>query len=103
VPKVVTNFVQQKLDVRPQGRRIAFRWKHNLVGVYDTLIGDQTCDPFKDSSSDVGAFKSANCLPLLKYNLADIQRTRELAVLAGRFVPKSDFGMKNLNPPVHHE
>ena len=38
-------------------------------------------------------------LPLLKHNLADIQRTRELADLAGRFVAKSDFKMKNLAPP----
>ena len=38
-------------------------------------------------------------LPLLKHNLADIQRTRELADLAGRFVARSDFNMKNLEPP----
>ena len=47
----------------------------------------------------MNAYEDAEWLPLLKHNLADIQRTRELALLAGRFVPKSDFSMKNLQPP----
>jgi len=49
----------------------------------------------------VDAFEAAKWLPLLEHNLVDIQRTRELALLAGRFVPKSDFSMKNLQPPRH--
>ena len=73
----------------------------DLVGVYDSLLTDETCDPFDDSEEAVGAFEDAEWLPLLKHNLADIQRTRELARLAGRFVPKSDFSMKNLQPPDH--
>lgn len=73
--------------------------RSDLVGVYDALIGDQTCDPFEDSAAAVDAFESGNWLPLLKHNLADIQRTRELADLAGRFVARSDFRMKNLAPP----
>lgn len=73
----------------------------DLVGVYDTLLTDETCDPFEDSEEAVAAFEHAEWLPLLKHNLADIQRTRELARLAGRFVPKSDFSMKNLQPPKH--
>jgi uncharacterized protein YprB with RNaseH-like and TPR domain len=71
----------------------------DLVGVYDALIGDQTCDPFEDSAQAVDAFEDGDWLPLLKHNLADIQRTRELADLAGRFVARSDFNMKNLEPP----
>jgi hypothetical protein len=71
----------------------------DLVGVYDLLIGDDSCDPFEDSGSAVRAFEAGNWLPLLRHNLADIRRTRELAELAGRFVPKSDFKMKNLSPP----
>lgn len=71
----------------------------DLVGVYNSLIGDQTCDPFTDSGEAVTAFEEGNWLPLLQHNLADIQRTRELALLAGRFVPRSDFKMKNLQPP----
>jgi len=71
----------------------------DLVGVYEALIGDETCDPFSDSGAAVTAFEDGDWLPLLQHNLADIQRTRELALLAGRFVPRSDFKMKNLQPP----
>ena len=73
--------------------------QRDLVSVYDHLIGNETCDPFEDSGEAVDAFEAAEWLPLLEHNLADIQRTRELALLAGRFVPKSDFSMKNLQPP----
>ncbi|RJX47816.1 hypothetical protein [Halonotius pteroides] len=73
--------------------------QRDLVGVYEQLIGNESCDPFEDSGEAVCAFEAAEWLPLLKHNLADIQRTRELAQLAGRFVPKSDFGMKSLEPP----
>ncbi|RJX47493.1 3'-5' exonuclease family protein [Halonotius pteroides] len=73
--------------------------KRDLVGVYDQLIGSPTCDPFEDSGEAVDAYEAAEWLPLLKHNLADIQRTRELAQLADRFVPQSDFSMKNLQPP----
>ena len=75
--------------------------QRDLVGVYEQLIGNESCDPFEDSGEAVSAFEAAEWLPLLKHNLADIQRTRELALLAGRFVPKSDFSMKNLQPPRH--
>jgi uncharacterized protein YprB with RNaseH-like and TPR domain len=71
----------------------------DLVGVYDALVAEDTCDPFEDSAEAVDAFETGDWLPLLKHNLADIQRTRELADLAGRFVAKSDFSMKNLAPP----
>jgi hypothetical protein len=71
----------------------------DLVGVYDELIGEGSCDPFDDSGEAVDAFESGDWLPLLEHNLADIQRTRELAELAGRFVARSDFKMKNLQPP----
>lgn len=71
----------------------------DLVGVYDVLIGKETCDPFTDSAMAVEAFEAGDWLALLKHNLADIQRTRELAQLADRFVPRSDFSMKNLAPP----
>jgi len=72
---------------------------NDLVGVYDHLIGDETCDPFEDSGAAVDAFESGDWEPLLLHNLADIIRTREIAVLAGRYVAKSDFNMKNLSPP----
>jgi uncharacterized protein YprB with RNaseH-like and TPR domain len=71
----------------------------DLVGVYDLLISEVTCDPFTDSGEAVDAFENGEWEPLLLHNLADIQRTRELAVLASEYVPKSDFRMKNLTPP----
>lgn len=73
--------------------------ENGLVSVYDELIGNDDCDPFDDSSSAVAAFNNGDWINLLLHNLADIQRTRELAVLAGRYVAKSDFNMKNLSPP----
>jgi len=73
--------------------------QNDLVGVYDRLIGQDTCDPFDDSGSAVAAFENGDWEPLLSHNLADIQRTRELAVLAGTYVPQSDFRMKSLSPP----
>jgi hypothetical protein len=72
---------------------------NDLVGVYDLLIGENCCDPFDHSKRAVSAFEAGDWLPLLQHNLADIMRTRELAELAGRFVPRSDFQMKNLEPP----
>lgn len=72
---------------------------NDLVGTYDHLIGKPNCDPFEDSGSAVVAFEEGDWLPLLLHNLADIERTRELALLAGRYIPKSDFRMKNLYPP----
>jgi len=73
----------------------------DLVGVYDQLIGEETCDPFKDSEAAVTAFNNGEWEPLIRHNLADIHRTREIALLAGEYVPKSDFRMKNLAPPRH--
>lgn len=71
----------------------------DLVGVYEMLIGEDHGDPFTDSGSAVGAYEEGNWKQLLAHNYADIVRTRELAVLAGRYVPKSDYKMKNLAPP----
>lgn len=71
----------------------------DLVGVYEELVGGEDCDPFDDSASAVATHEDGDWVPLLCHNLADIERTRELAVLAGRYIPKSDFKMKNLSPP----
>jgi hypothetical protein len=54
---------------------------------------------FDDSAAAVCLFENAEWLPLLKHNLADIQRTPELAQLTDRFMPHSDFGMENSQPP----
>lgn len=71
----------------------------DLEAVYDLLVGGDHPDPFDDSARAVSAFERGDWTPLLLHNLADVERTRELAVLAGRYVPKSDFKMKNLEPP----
>ncbi len=73
--------------------------ERDLVGVYNELIGKESCDPFADSEAAVDAFENGDWENLLLHNLVDIQRTRELAVLAGAYVPQSDFKMKNLHPP----
>jgi len=70
-----------------------------LVEVYNELIGKDSCDPFEDSGAAVDAFDTGAWEPLLLHNLADIQRTRELAIIASEYVPQSDFNMKNLSPP----
>lgn len=72
---------------------------NDLVGVYDELISGDHCDPFDGSASAVAAHEDEEWERLLLHNLADIERTRELAVLAGQYVSKSDFRMKNLTPP----
>ena len=73
----------------------------DLVGVYDRLIGGTSCDPFDDSARAVETWEDEEWLPLLKHNLADIERTHELALLASEYVPKSDFSMKNLATPQY--
>lgn len=72
---------------------------NSLEGAYNTLIGEPDCDPFDDSARAVTAHENGDWIPLLLHNLADIQRTRSLAVVAEYYVPKSDFNMKNLTPP----
>jgi len=72
---------------------------NDLEGVYEELIGTDHGDPFADSGAAVEAFREGDWVNLLLHNYYDIKRTRELAVLAGRFIAKSDFRMKNLEPP----
>jgi len=79
--------------------RFATNDTRDLVGVYDQLIDEETCDPFDDSEAAVDAFNDCKWESLLRHNLADIHRTRKIALLAGEYVPKSDFRMKNLAPP----
>lgn len=71
----------------------------DLASVYTELGSKEFEDPFDDSGTAIDAYRNSNWLPLLRHNLADLVRTHELAVLANRYVPKSDFNMKNLAPP----
>lgn len=75
---------------------------NDLVGVYDELVGGDHCDPFDESESAVAAHETGEWEQLLLHNLADIEWTREFAVLAGRYVAKSDFKMKSLTPPTRN-
>lgn len=73
----------------------------DLVGAYELLIDGEHADPFDDSKEAVDAHERGDWVDLLAHNYADIKRTRELAVLSGRYVAKSDFRMKNLAPYSH--
>jgi uncharacterized protein YprB with RNaseH-like and TPR domain len=86
-------------DVLEVVDRFATNGETDLVGVYEQLRGRDTCDPFDDSEAAVEAFEDGDWGALLRHNIADIRRTRELAILAGSYVPQSDFRMKNLSPP----
>lgn len=86
-------------DLRVVLERIATEDATGLDTVYDALVGGHHGDPFSDSADAVEAFEAGAWEPLLRHNLADIDRTLELAVLVGKYVPRSDFRMKNLDPP----
>lgn len=68
------------------------------LGGYDELVAGDRCDLFDESESAVAAHENGEWEQLLLQNLADIERTRDLAVLAGRYVAKSDFKMKSFTP-----
>ena len=57
--------------------------KRDLVGVYDQLIGNDTCDPFEDSGAAVNAFEAAEWLPLVNCPTLLLRR-RRASVLQGR-------------------
>jgi DNA polymerase III epsilon subunit-like protein len=86
-------------DVQSMTARFNTGDDSDLEAAYATLIGGEHADPFDKSREAVVAFEAGDWAELLRHNLADLRRTYELAVLAGRYVPKSDFEMKNLAPP----
>lgn len=86
-------------DVRSMIKRFNTGEVGDLAGVYDLLLGGDGGDPFEDSKAAVTAYKAGDWEDLLAHNLADIKRTYALAALAGRYVPRTDFRMKNLGPP----
>jgi len=87
------------VDVLDVVERIETGDASDLVTVYDQLVGGNRGDPFSDSAGAVEAWEDGAWGDLLAHNLADVRRTRELAVLAERYVPRSDFNMKRLEPP----
>ncbi len=74
----------------------------DLVGVYEALVADGTVPPFEESEDAVTAFANAEWMGLLKHTLANIQRTRELARMAGSFIPQSDFLLKSSTNPLEN-
>jgi hypothetical protein len=71
----------------------------DLCGAFDVLIGGEHCDPFDDSSQAVEAAATGDWEGLVLHNIADIERTQQLAEWMERVVPKSEFKLKNLAPP----
>lgn len=55
--------------------------------MYDELIGGDHCDPFDESPSAVAVHEDEEWERLLLHNLADVERTRELAILQGSTCP----------------
>jgi len=71
----------------------------DLCGAYDALIDGDHCDPYEDSSEAVTADYDGDWESLVLHNVADIIRTQRLADWMQRYVPASDFKLKNLGPP----
>lgn len=90
------------VDVMQVIQRFNIGDNDDLESAYEMLIGGQNHDPFESSEEAVSAFENQEWRKLLAHNLADIQRTQQLVRLAERYVPKSDFKMKNLNPPTQN-
>jgi hypothetical protein len=55
-------------------------------------------DPFDDSQEAVTAFETGHFGDLVTHNVADVQRTRQLGLVAERYCSKSDFQVKSLTP-----
>ena len=55
-------------------------------------------DPFDDSGEAVTAFEAGHFGALIRHNIADIVRTRQLGRLAQRYCSKSDFSLKSMTP-----
>ncbi|WP_436936536.1 hypothetical protein [Halovenus marina] len=71
-----------------------------LETTYEELIGGEytELDPFDDSEQAVVCWRDGEFEPLLRHNLTDIRRTRELAQVAERYCSTSHFSMRTLEP-----
>lgn len=74
--------------------------KKDLETTYGELVGDglNATDPFEDSGEAVESWKAGEFEPLLRHNLADIRRTRELVAVAEQYCSTSHFSMRSLEP-----
>lgn len=77
--------------------------RSDLAGVYELLCSGQLgeIDPFKESSEAVQAFEDGRYEELVRHNIADIRRTRELSRLTQHYCSKSDYRLKSLTPVIH--
>jgi len=71
----------------------------DLCGTFDILIGGDHCDPFDESTEAIYAAYHGQWESLVLHNIADIERTQQLAEWMQRYVPVSDFNLKNLESP----
>jgi len=74
--------------------------KKDLETTYGQLVGGglNATDPFDDSGEAVESWEAGDFEPLLRHNLADIRRTRELVTVAERYCSTSHFSMRSLDP-----
>ena len=74
---------------------------NDLPTAHDLLcpaFGDAPADPFEDSGEAVTAFEEGRYEELVRHNVADIVRTRQLGRVAQQYASKSDFSLKSMTP-----
>jgi uncharacterized protein YprB with RNaseH-like and TPR domain len=73
---------------------------NSLETTYSELVGEglNTRDPFEESGEAVRSWEDGAFEPLLRHNLVDIRRTRELVAVAERYCSRSHFSMRSLEP-----
>lgn len=91
---IIKKRVNTRVDGEESPKEIA-----DLCGAFDALIGDDHCDPYEDSNEAISAAYNGEWESLVLHNVADINRTQQLADWMQRYVPASDFRLKNLGPP----
>jgi uncharacterized protein YprB with RNaseH-like and TPR domain len=76
--------------------------ENDLPTAHELLCSDMEpappADPFDDSAEAVTAFEEGRFDELVRHNVADIVRTRQLGTLAQQYCSKSDFDLKSLTP-----
>jgi len=55
-------FISQVVESKCYVRSVDTQDQRDLVGVYDYLLGNETCDSFEDSGEAVAAFEAAEIL-----------------------------------------
>lgn len=65
----------------------------DLCGVHSVLVGGEagSYDPFTDSVEAVEAYEKENFQSILLHNIADVERTNDLADLMVKYTPKYEF------------